>query len=86
MALGATIDFEAEMLQRAPRWAQLLGLEWLYRVFQEPKRLWPRFMRDLKFFPLFFKQLIGTYKDPFNEESNKITSLTKQRNKSNYSR
>lgn len=65
MALGATIDFEAGALKRAPKIIQLLGLEWIYRVMQEPKRLLPRFYRDLGFFRLYFKQLIGIYKDPF---------------------
>ena len=65
MALGATIDFEAGKLKRAPKFLQFLGMEGFYRIAQEPKRLLPRFFRDLKFFPLFFKQLVGSYKNPY---------------------
>lgn len=65
MALGATIDFEAGELKRAPKFFQFIGMEGMYRVIQEPKRLLPRFFRDLKFFPLFCKQLMGLYKNPF---------------------
>lgn len=65
MALGATIDFEAGAIKRAPKLAQKLGLEWFFRMVQDPKRLVPRVVRDFAFFPLFFKQQLGLYKDPF---------------------
>lgn len=65
MALGATIDFEAGTLKRAPKIWQKLGMEWLYRVVKEPKRLFRRyFIDDMKFFYYFGKQLLGTYKNP----------------------
>lgn len=68
MALGATIDFEAGNIKRAPKIFQKLALEWLYRFCMEPKRLFHRyFVDDMKFFWYFFKQLIGVYKDPFAE-------------------
>lgn len=67
MALGATIDYEAGLLKRAPRLAQTLGLEWFFRMLQDPKRLVPRVKRDFAFFPLFFKQIIGKYKNPFED-------------------
>lgn len=66
MALGATIDFEAGTLARAPKAWQKCGMEWLYRVIKEPKRLFRRyFVDDMKFFYYFLKQLFGTYKNPF---------------------
>ena len=66
MALGATIDFEAGTLQRAPLIYRKLGLEWLYRFFKEPKRLFKRyFVDDMKFFWYFGKQLLGVYRNPF---------------------
>ncbi len=37
--VGAAFDFHAELLQRAPAWMQKYGLEWLYRLSQEPRRL-----------------------------------------------
>jgi len=67
MALGATIDFEAGTLQRAPVWMQKLSLEWLYRMGKEPKRLWKRYIvDDLPFFGLLIKEKLGKYKNPFN--------------------
>lgn len=66
MALGATIDFEAGNVQRAPQIVQKLALEWLYRFFKEPKRLFKRyFIDDMQFFWYFGKQLLGIYKNPF---------------------
>ena len=66
MALGATIDFEAGTLKRAPQIWQKLGAEWLYRVIKEPKRLFKRyFVDDMKFFYYFAQQLMGYYKNPF---------------------
>lgn len=66
MALGATIDFEAGTLKRAPSFYRKIGMEWLYRFFKEPKRLFKRyFVDDIKFFGYFTKQLLGIYKNPF---------------------
>lgn len=68
MALGATIDFEAGNIKRAPIIWQKMYMEWFYRFLQEPKRMYKRyFVDDPKFFWLFFKQLIGKYKNPFEE-------------------
>ena len=68
MALGATIDFEAGTLKRAPVFWQKVGMEWLYRVLKEPKRLFKRyFVDDMQFFFYFAKQLLGFYKDPFRK-------------------
>jgi N-acetylglucosaminyldiphosphoundecaprenol N-acetyl-beta-D-mannosaminyltransferase len=44
LAIGATIDFEAGNKQRAPKWMTESGLEWLHRLFSEPKRLWKRYL------------------------------------------
>ena len=66
MALGATIDFEAGNVKRAPKIYQKLAMERLYRFTREPKRLFHRyFVDDMKFFWYFGKQLLGIYKDPF---------------------
>ena len=47
--LGASIDFEAGNIKRAPKWMSNHGLEWLYRFLKEPKRLFKRyFVDDLK--------------------------------------
>ncbi len=51
MALGATIDFEAGNVKRAPKWMQKLAMEWFYRFLMEPKRMFRRyFVDDVKFF------------------------------------
>lgn len=68
MGLGATIDFEAGTLKRAPFFWQKIGMEWLYRCLKEPKRLFKRyFIDDMQFFYYFGKQLLGCYKNPFQK-------------------
>jgi N-acetylglucosaminyldiphosphoundecaprenol N-acetyl-beta-D-mannosaminyltransferase len=58
-AIGATIDFEAGLVPRAPRVVSLMGVEWLYRLMMEPKRLWKRYLiNDLPFIWLLLKQKI----------------------------
>lgn len=44
MAVGAAVDFEAGCKPRAPKFVSELGLEWLYRLLCEPKRLWRRYL------------------------------------------
>lgn len=44
MAVGAAFDFHAGTLSQAPGWMQANGLEWLYRLFMEPRRLWKRYL------------------------------------------
>ena len=57
LAIGATLNFEAGNLTRAPQWMSQAGLEWLYRLLLEPKRLWKRYLvEDLAFFTLILKQ------------------------------
>lgn len=68
MALGATIDFEAGNIKRAPKIFQKLYLEWFYRFLMEPKRLFRRyFIDDMQFFYYFALQMLGIYKNPFAE-------------------
>ena len=44
LAVGAAFDFHAGTLPQAPLWMQDAGLEWLYRLLQEPERLWKRYL------------------------------------------
>lgn len=68
MALGATIDFEAGNIRRAPRIFQKLYLEWFYRFLMEPKRMFKRyFVDDMQFFYYFTIQLLGIYRNPFGK-------------------
>lgn len=60
MGIGATIDFEAGAVRRAPPWVGRAGLEWLYRLLQEPRRLWRRYLiDDLPFLWLVLRQRLG---------------------------
>ncbi len=44
IAVGAAFDFHAGLLPQAPRYLQRMGLEWLYRLSREPRRLWRRYL------------------------------------------
>jgi N-acetylglucosaminyldiphosphoundecaprenol N-acetyl-beta-D-mannosaminyltransferase len=44
IAIGAAFDFHAGTLRQAPAWLQNWGLEWLYRLILEPRRLWKRYL------------------------------------------
>jgi N-acetylglucosaminyldiphosphoundecaprenol N-acetyl-beta-D-mannosaminyltransferase len=44
MGVGGSIDVAAGLARRAPPWAQRCGLEWLFRLAQEPRRLWRRYL------------------------------------------
>lgn len=46
---GASLDFFSGRIKRAPKWMQASGLEWFYRLYKEPKRLWKRYLRDMQF-------------------------------------
>jgi exopolysaccharide biosynthesis WecB/TagA/CpsF family protein len=52
IGVGATIDFLAGSMKRAPRWMQVIGAEWLFRLAQEPRRLFKRYATDLFVFGL----------------------------------
>lgn len=70
MALGATIDFEAGKIKRAPKFMQKFAMEWLYRIWSEPKRMFKRYIcDDLVFFWYYLKQLLGCYKNPWEKNT-----------------
>jgi exopolysaccharide biosynthesis WecB/TagA/CpsF family protein len=64
MGVGATIDYEAGAVVRAPFWMRRVGLEWLYRVVTEPRRYLRRYARDAIFVWLVFLDGLGLYKGP----------------------
>lgn len=45
VGVGAAFDFHAGLVPQAPAWMQRRGLEWLFRLVQEPRRLWKRYAR-----------------------------------------
>ena len=65
MGIGATIDYEAGEVKRAPVILRRLGLEWTYRVSTEPRRYLMRYVRSSKFLWWMLMDRLGHYKDPF---------------------
>ena len=63
IGIGGTFNFIAGRVKRAPRWMQRCGLEWIYRIIQEPGRLWKRYAYGLvKFSWLSLLHLCGGYR------------------------
>jgi N-acetylglucosaminyldiphosphoundecaprenol N-acetyl-beta-D-mannosaminyltransferase len=54
VGVGAAFDLLSGRVNQAPRWIQRSGFEWLYRMFQEPRRLWKRYLKNN---PLFIGRL-----------------------------
>ena len=60
IGVGAAFDFHAGSKKRAPKWMQSIGLEWLFRLLSEPKRLWRRYLKhNPKFIWYLLLQLLG---------------------------
>jgi len=65
VGVGAAFDFHSGRVRQAPRWMQRSGLEWVYRLGGEPRRLAGRYFRNNPRFVLkFFGQLTGVKKYP----------------------
>lgn len=63
LGIGVSFELVSDMVQRAPLWMQKWGLEWLFRLIVEPKRLWKRYiMGNPQFMWLVIKQRLGFYK------------------------
>ena len=59
LGVGASIDFIAGNIRRAPKWMQKSGLEWFYRFISEPGRLFRRyFIEDMALIPLVMKEIL----------------------------
>ena len=68
LAIGATINFEAGNIKRSPQWMSEVGLEWLYRLLSEPRRLWKRYLMDaVPFIYLVCKQRFQKYRNPWSK-------------------
>ena len=60
VGVGAAFDFHAGLVSQAPRWMQSMGLEWAYRLLQEPGRLWRRYLRyNPRFVAGFLRQWLA---------------------------
>lgn len=64
MGIGATIDYEAGEVRRAPEWLRRVGLEWAHRVATEPGRYLGRYVRNSKFVWWMLKDRFGLYRNP----------------------
>jgi N-acetylglucosaminyldiphosphoundecaprenol N-acetyl-beta-D-mannosaminyltransferase len=59
LGVGAAFDFHTGRVRQAPGWMQVAGLEWLFRLLMDPKRLWKRYARhNPRFVALFLLQLL----------------------------
>ena len=65
IGIGAAFDFHSGRVKQAPRWMQRSGLEWFYRLCQEPRRLAKRYLRNNPLFVWKFSgQWLGLKKYP----------------------
>jgi N-acetylglucosaminyldiphosphoundecaprenol N-acetyl-beta-D-mannosaminyltransferase len=60
VGVGAAFDFHAGLVRQAPPWMQRSGLEWAFRLLQEPRRLWRRYLRyNPRFVTGFARQYVA---------------------------
>ena len=63
LGVGAAFDFHAGVKPQAPAWMQVIGLEWLFRLITEPRRLWKRYLyHNPRFLALAIADLLGIFK------------------------
>jgi len=63
LGVGAAFDFHAGVKPQAPAWMQRAGLEWVFRLFTEPRRLWKRYLyHNPRFVILAIADLLGLLK------------------------
>ena len=58
MGVGGSFDIVAERTKRAPLWMQQCGMEWFYRILQEPRRMWKRYAKTN---PVFVWMVLKEY-------------------------
>ena len=60
IGVGAAFDFHSGKVRQAPKWIQRSGLEWLFRLLHEPRRLWKRYaVNNPLFVAAVTAQLLG---------------------------
>lgn len=68
IGVGAAFDIHAGLLRQAPRWMMRCGLEWSFRLCQEPRRLWKRYLiGNPRFLHHLFCQSAGLRRYPMDE-------------------
>jgi N-acetylglucosaminyldiphosphoundecaprenol N-acetyl-beta-D-mannosaminyltransferase len=73
--IGAGLDFLAGRLKRAPRWMSRVGLEWAFRLFQEPRRLWRRYLVEG---PRFARVVFQTWRSPRSERIREHATVSRR--------
>jgi N-acetylglucosaminyldiphosphoundecaprenol N-acetyl-beta-D-mannosaminyltransferase len=72
LGVGASLDFLVGKYKRAPTWMGRVGLEWLFRLSQEPRRLWRRYLVEG---PRFITILLSTWRLPRSERIQSHSSI-----------
>jgi N-acetylglucosaminyldiphosphoundecaprenol N-acetyl-beta-D-mannosaminyltransferase len=70
-AVGAAFDMHTGRIKESPEWLKVMGLQWLHRLCQEPRRLWKRYLiSNSRFIPKILLQFLGVRKyEPVAEHS-----------------
>jgi hypothetical protein len=61
IGVGAAFDFHSGVVKWAPKWIRKSGMEWLFRLALEPRRMWRRNFRGMQFATLVMQQAMGKY-------------------------
>lgn len=73
IAVGAALDTQAGLRRRAPRWTHRIGMEWLYRLIREPRRLWKRYLfGNTKFMIIVLRQWLSQLWHPSPQQSSRF--------------
>ncbi|MEN8132680.1 MAG: WecB/TagA/CpsF family glycosyltransferase [Pseudomonadota bacterium] len=76
IGVGAAFDFFAGTVRQAPRWLSAIGLEWLFRLAMEPRRLWKRYVKhNPRFVLLTIRQMINRQKPLLPNRSARMSTL-----------
>jgi N-acetylglucosaminyldiphosphoundecaprenol N-acetyl-beta-D-mannosaminyltransferase len=65
MGVGGTFDVVSGKVRRAPKWMQRAGLEWFFRVLQEPRRMWKRYLvTNIRFAIMVLREKFRSMRGP----------------------
>jgi N-acetylglucosaminyldiphosphoundecaprenol N-acetyl-beta-D-mannosaminyltransferase len=74
LGVGAAFDIHTGRIADSPPWLQAMGLQWLHRLFQDPKRLWKRYLaNNPRFLYLIIMQLLRIRQYELTAEANVVT-------------
>ena len=76
LGVGAAFDFHTGRVRQAPRWMQVAGLEWVFRLLMDPRRLWKRYAKhNPRFMALFLLQLLRLRRRARQSDTNGARSV-----------